>query len=129
MSDEPHIAYEWPLFEDSLEPTGYLPLDKRAHACLYYLKLAMRSKLAVGRGPESQIITYTAGQAAPLWMDLEYENIARSVAIIYGLESPEEFLRFRAVVWAEAVRLGARPEDIEPALDVRPGISKIPFTS
>lgn len=96
------LNYEYPFFNDFVEPNGALTLDKRSHACFYYMQLAMRARHLAGDGIDSQIIQYEVGGEIPLWykpMDVE---LAKSVAIIYGLESPDEFLKFKKEAWTQA---------------------------
>ena len=119
------IVYEYPYYEDLVEPKGALTLDKRSHACWYYTLLAMRARQLHGGGIENQIIQYKVGEEIPDWHESRDEEIARSVALIYGLESPDEFLKFRARAWAQAQLLG-----IEKALDleiyeVKPGVKRL----
>jgi hypothetical protein len=116
--DTSKLRYDYPIFEDQIEPKGLLTRDPRCHACWWYAMLAQKNKRLVGKGPEDQIIVYDVGSTPPVWMDKNYEKIARSVAIQYGLESPDDFLRYRAVVWAEGVRLGM---DLTEVLGVQPG--------
>ena len=117
-----NIHYTYPYFEDLVEPNGALTIDKRSHACWYYTMCVMRSRQIMGKGPESQIIQYKVGDEIPLWMEVKDTEIARGVALLYGLESPEEFLAYRKECWAQARLLGA---DVPPEIyDVDPGTSK-----
>lgn len=74
-------------------PNGHLPRDKRAQACWYFYTLAQKVKENVGDSTEDQIIL-----EGELWMDHNYEQIARSVATLYQLESPAEFMKFWSYV-------------------------------
>lgn len=119
-----HLHYEYPYFEDMVEPKGALTLDKRSHACWYYTKLAMRARALFAGGIENQIIQYRVGDTPAGWHESRDEEIARSVAIIYGLESPDEFLKFKKQAWTQAeVFLGLKV-DIT-IYDVRPGGFKL----
>lgn len=119
MSIEPgKLQYQYPMFVDQIEPNGLLTRDPRCHACWWYAVLAQKNKALAGSGPEDQIITYTVGETPPTWMDKNYEQIARSVALQYGLADPGDFLRYRATVWAEGQRLGI---DFTEVLGVTPG--------
>lgn len=100
------IQYNYPMFEDFIEPKGALTLDKRCHACFYYGMLAAKARYLAGDGPESQIISYKVGDTPPEWMESRDVELARSIAILYGLESPDDFLRFRKEAWAQAALLG-----------------------
>lgn len=119
------IQYEYPFFEDYLEPKGALAINKECHACFYYAMLAAKARGLVGSGIDSQIITYRVGDQPPEWMESRDEELARSVALIYGLESPDSFLKrpWKQRAWAQAKALGI---DLDPAiLEVRPGAPKL----
>lgn len=121
------INYEYPMFSDYLEPKGALAINKESHACFYYVMLAMKARALVGKGIESQIIEYKVGEAAPLWLESRDEEIARSVALIYGLESPDAFLKktWQARAWKQAVELGLDAQTVQQVLEVRPGVARI----
>lgn len=85
-------------FPDHTHPKGKLPRDKRAQACWYFYLLAQKNKEMVGDSTEDQF-GLLEGE---LWMDKRYVQIARSVAMIYQLESPDEFAKFWEYVEAEA---------------------------
>lgn len=119
-----NLHYEYPMYMDYIEPNGALNLDKRSHACFHYTKLAMRARHLAGDGPESQIIQYRVGDTAPEWMESRDEEIARSVAIIYGLESPDEFLKFKKEAWTQATVFLRLPVDAE-IYNVRPGTRRL----
>lgn len=108
MIDPKHLHYNRPMFMDQVMPKGELTLDPLCHACWYYLMLAQKNRLLVGEGPESQTILYDtqSSEERPLWMNKQYKSIAKSVAIIYGCESPEDFLKFIVPCLREARRLG-----------------------
>lgn len=101
-----HIDYEYPFFTEYLQPKGALTLDKGCHACFYYAMLAMKARALAGNGPDSQIISYKVGETPPEWMESRDEELAKSVALIYGLESPDAFLCFRKEAWTQAAGLG-----------------------
>jgi len=112
------IEYQYPYFEDFVEPKGALKIDKACHACFQYAMLAMQARSKAGK-IESQIIAYKVGDVEPEWHETRDEEIARSVAIIYALESPDEFLKYKAEVWLQAEFLGYH---LDVAIfDVRPG--------
>ena len=107
MIDAKNLHYNRPMFTDQVMPKGELTLDPLCHACWYYMMLAQQNKLKVGDGPESQIISYDTWSAdRPLWQNKNYKAIAKSVAVIYGCESPEDFLKFIGPCLREARRLG-----------------------
>lgn len=119
------LNYQYPFFADLVEPHGMLALDKRSHACWYYTVLAMRARGIHAGGIDNQIIQYKVGETPPEWHESRDEEIARSVAIIYGLESPDEFLKqeWKKRAWAQAQALGARINlDI---YSVRPGVQRL----
>lgn len=120
MIDAKDLHYEYKMFVDQIEPNGLLTRDPACHACWWYAMLAEKNRQMVGKKLTDQIIIYNVGETPPLWMDKNYEKIARSVAIQYGLDSPEDFLRYRAVAWAEGARLGM---DLTEVLGVTPGSS------
>jgi hypothetical protein len=111
------LNYEYPYFEDYLEPNGALCVNRECHACFYYGMLAWKAR--GNAGPiDSQIIQYKVGEEIPLWREPRDAEIATSVAIIYGLESPDKFLIYKKRAWAQAKLLGFElPADI---FDVSP---------
>jgi hypothetical protein len=109
MADESlvkRIAYEYPYFESYLEPKGALKIDKECHACFYYGMLAHKAIAMIGDSNESQVIVYKVGDTPPPWMEANLGNIARGVAMMYALESPDKFLPFKKEAWAQAKMLG-----------------------
>lgn len=115
------LHYEYPYYEDYVEPKGALTLDKRSHACFHYTKLAMRARVLHAGGIDNQIVQVKVGDEADThWHESRDEEIARSVAIIYGLESPDEFLRFKDRAWAQAVKFLGLPVNLE-IYEVAPG--------
>lgn len=116
--DSRHLHYERPFYEHLVQPKGLLPLDLRAHACFYYVMLAGKARANAGTGIDSQIIQYRVGGEIPEWMESRDWELAKSVAVIYGLESPDEFLKFKKEAWAQAVELGADPAICETVLRV-----------
>lgn len=114
------LVYEYPYFVTHLAPNGFLTVAKECHACFYYGMLANQAIALQGKGPESQTIVYKVGDTPPPWFDALLPNIARSVAIIYGLESPDSFLPYKKEAWAQAKSLGFDIPEI--VFRVRPGI-------
>jgi hypothetical protein len=115
MADESlerRLSYEYPYFEQYVEPNGALKVDRACHACFYYAMLAWKAR--GNAGPiESQIIEYKVGEEIPLWREPRDAEIAQSVAIIYALKSPEDFLVYRKEAWHQARLLGLTlPADI-----------------
>lgn len=118
-----NLHYDYPFFEDLVEPNGALTLDRRSHACWYYTKLAMRARAIHAGGIENQQIVYKVGETPPNWHESRDEEIARSVAIIYGLESPDEFLKFKKQAWTQAKIFFGLEVDLS-IYDVRPGVAR-----
>lgn len=75
---------------------GLLPDQPGAHACFYYCRTAMQMLKAVRDGADYQ------GEIDHQNM---LNNLARSVALMYRLDSPDDFLAFLDYVKAEALRL------------------------
>jgi len=123
VPEKNQLKYEYPIFHDHIAPKGYLTLDIRSHACFYYGMLAMKARGLAGTGIDSQIIEYKVGETPPAWYESRDEELARSVAIMYGLESPDEFLKFRKEAWAQAQALGITIAT--EVFNVRPGAPKI----
>lgn len=95
------LNLQYPTFPDLTHPNGYLPNDKRAQACWYFYTIAQKAKEDIGESTEDQILLET-----DRWMDPMYENQARSVALMYQLESPDEFLKFFGFVEKQALDMG-----------------------
>jgi hypothetical protein len=76
---------------------GVLPLEIGAHACWYYCRVAHKHLERVAEGA-----TYV-GELDHV--DSLY-NIAKSIAMMYRLESPSEFTKFMLVCRLEALRCG-----------------------
>lgn len=86
-------------FPDHTQPKGLLPAgEKAAQACWYFYLLAQKVKEKVGESIDDQFGLLDGD----LWMDKKYEQIARTVAMIYGLESPDEMFKFWDYVEGEA---------------------------
>lgn len=82
-------------------PDGHLPEDIRAQACWYYYLLAHSRWEKTDRGIDNQIVL-----EGERWLSPHYDRLAKTVAMIYGLESPSEFAKFWRYVEAEAARQG-----------------------
>lgn len=74
---------------------GMLPDQPGAHACWYYCRCATQMYKKVRDGADYE------GEVDHQAM---YNNLARSVAALYKLESPAEFLQFMWAVRLEAER-------------------------
>jgi hypothetical protein len=122
------VNYTYSLFEDLIEPNGCLGIDKRFHACWSYTTKAMRAREKYSGGTENQIIQYRVGTPIaqmPTWHESRDEEIARSTALIYGLESPDDFLKtiFTSACARQAAALGLRVD--HEIYRVRPGAWKL----
>jgi hypothetical protein len=83
------LKFHFHIFPQLTQPNGYLSPDKRAQACWFFYTRAQSIKEIVGTGGvDSQIIL-----EGELWMDKRYEQLARTVAMMYGLDSPDEFAK------------------------------------
>lgn len=93
------IEYEFFMYEDhSIAKGGKLPnFERGAHACWYYLICAHANLESVQEGAtyEGEMDTVNA-----------LNNIARSVAMQYRLDSPDDFLKFMPVCVDECMRIG-----------------------
>lgn len=129
MSKDPKLGvtlhYQYPIYSDFIQPNGALTLDKRSHACFYYTVLAMRSLALYAGGIDNQRIQVETGREHEVpWHESRFEEIARSVALLYQLESPDEFLKFKKEAWTQAVVFLGRQVDSR-IYDVRPGIQRL----
>lgn len=96
------VVFNAPVFPDHTQPTGYLSRDTRAQACWHFYTLAQLQKEKVGNSTEDQFGLLDD----QLWMDTHYVQTARSVALIHGLKSPDEFAKAWSEVRQEAERAG-----------------------
>lgn len=74
---------------------GALPDVPGAHACWHYCRLSIRALEKVDYGAEYE------GELDHTNM---INNIARSVAMLYRLDSPDDFLKFMPLVRMEAMK-------------------------
>ncbi len=103
MSEKPtKITLDYFEFPDNTKPNGFLSRDKRSQACWYFYMLAQKSKERIGESIDDQF-GILEGE---LWMDKQYIQLAKTVALIYGLESPDEFAKAWDEVKSEALRCG-----------------------
>lgn len=103
------INITYPVFPDHTTPTGALPNERGAQACWYFYLLAQKNKEKVGDSIEDQ---FGLLEGDP-WHTKHYEQIARTVAMIYQLESPAEFAKFWRYVQQEAYVCGLPTPDRE----------------
>lgn len=90
-----------PSFPDLTLPRGFLSKEPACQACWYFYTLAEKNRLQVGDGPESQTL-----YDDELWMDKRYASIAKAVAMLYGLDSPEEWQPYWGTIKRQAISLG-----------------------
>lgn len=83
------LNLQYPVYPD-LE---CLPNDKRVYACWYYYTLAQKLHEMLGDSTDDQFGILEGER----WMDPRFEQIARSVALMYGFENPGPFMESR--VW------------------------------
>jgi hypothetical protein len=79
------LNLQYPVYPD-LEG---LPNDKRVYACWYYYTLAQKLHEMLGDSTDDQFGILEGER----WMDPQFEQIARSVALMYGFENPGEFMK------------------------------------
>lgn len=91
------INFEYHVYPEHTVPRGALPNERGAQACWFFYTRAQQMKEAVGESTADQILL-----EGELWMDKRYEQLARSVALMYQLESPDEFAKFWQYVKQEA---------------------------
>ena len=89
------------VFANHTTPRGFLPMAMGAQACWYFYTLAHKMWQKTDQGTESQIIY----EDEP-WMSPKYEELKRTIAMVYGLESPSEMDKHWSSVIAEASRCG-----------------------
>jgi hypothetical protein len=100
-----HLQY--PIYTDLImglpdsSDLARLNRDPAAHCCWHFYTLAEKTRLTVGKGPESQIIL----EDMP-WMDPRYEQLARSVSLLYGFNSPDDWQNYWPMIEEQAVALG-----------------------
>jgi hypothetical protein len=95
------LKFQYPVYPD----LTLLPNDKRAYALWYYYTLAQKLAEKLGDGSTDAQFGILDGE---LWMTPQYEQIARSVALMYGFENPGPFMerRFWKAVEQQAQELG-----------------------
>jgi hypothetical protein len=91
-----------PIYPSLTTPQGELPKDVRAQACWYFYTLAQKLYEQLGDSTEDQFGLLEGER----WMDPHYVQLARSVATLYRLESPDEFAKFWPYVERQALALG-----------------------
>lgn len=96
------LKLNYAIYPDLTHPKGFLPDDKRAQACWYFYTLAQQLKERLGDSIDDQ---FGILEGNP-WMDPHYAQLARSVAMIYQLESPDEFAKFWHYVKLQADSMG-----------------------
>jgi len=97
------MRLNYPTYPDLTIPKGLLPNDNRAYALWYYYTLAQQLHERLGKGLEDQFGLLETDR----WLDPHYEQIARSIAKIYGFKNPGDFMepRFWKVIKDQALAL------------------------
>lgn len=112
------LRLQFPMYPMLMEPEGLLPRDKRACACWYFYTIAESARQTIGSTTEDQFGLLETFQ----WMDKRYEQQARSVALLYSLESPAEFEKFWPYVEKQAAALGYPAPAMEYKRPLKPGL-------
>lgn len=99
--DEPRIKYTYPTFPEQTQPKGNLLPDLGSQACWWYYTLAHKNWVETGKSIDDQ---FGLLEGEP-WMDHQFEQIARSVAVVYGFKDPSEFMAYWPTIAAECSRL------------------------
>ena len=81
------------VFVSHMQPNGLLPADARAHACWYYCRLAIGHFNAIDEG---------AAYEGERDHTESLKNIVWSVAMLYRIKDPSEFLQFMDTCKREA---------------------------
>ncbi len=91
------------IFKDLMDPAkgGLLSIDKREHACWYYYLIAMKAMMKTGKSTDDQIL-YDDQE----WRTNRFASQARSVATLYKLDSPDEFLKCFPLINRQCAILG-----------------------
>lgn len=98
------------IFPDLTQPNGFLDPSPGCQACWYFYGCAEKVRRNSGTSIDQQIIVVDSGQDnSVMWMNKPYENMARSVALLYGLESPDDFQRFWPLVILQAASMEGYP--------------------
>lgn len=100
--DPNKITLNYFTFPEHTKPSGCLSKDRRSQACWYFYLLAQKQKEIVGESVDDQFAIIEGNP----WKDKHYVQTARTVAKMYGLESPSEFMKAWDEVIAEAQRSG-----------------------
>jgi hypothetical protein len=92
------MRLNYPVYPDLVENKGgCLPRDNRAFALWYYYTLAQQLFEKTG-GIDLHLKGGTIEEAqfglleTDKWLDARYDRIARSVALVYGMKDPGEFM-------------------------------------
>jgi len=99
------LSLKFPVYPDlTIKKGGFLPADNRAYALWYYYTLAQQLHEKLGKGIDDQFGLIDGDR----WLDPHYEQIARSIAFVYGFSNPGEFFedRFWKAVTQQAVHMG-----------------------
>lgn len=92
-----HVNFRIFFFADHSKPIGRLDHDRRAQAAWYYVTCGHRNLALATAGA-----TYEGELDTPVLLG----NIARGVAMFYGIQDPAEMLKFIPQCKQEAARCG-----------------------
>lgn len=96
-----------PIYPDLTQPAGLLDPDPGCQACWYFYTIAESARRMAGTSIDQQIIVVEAGQDNSVqWMNKNYENQARAVATLYGLDSPDDFQKYWPLVILQTQAMG-----------------------
>lgn len=90
-----NMARHWQIYVQHVQPYGIIPNTKGGNACWDYCRIAYTSLQSVDSGAQYE------GERDH---QNSLNNIARAVAVKYGLESPSDFLKYMELAKAEAER-------------------------
>jgi hypothetical protein len=91
-----------PIFPDHTQPKGHLSSDMRSQACWYFYLMAQKQLERVGGIMDEKETQFGLLDIYP-WQKTHYQQLAKTVAFLYQLESPSEF----AKAWSEVEREAA----------------------
>lgn len=113
----PQITLRPFIYPDLTKPKGYLSRDMRSQACWYFYTLAQNLYEKVGKTVEDQFAVLEGN----LWMDKRYVPVAKAVAILYSLPSPDEFAKAWQEVVEQAISMSL-PEPKAEYMRLAPGL-------
>jgi hypothetical protein len=101
------LRLRYPIYPDLTIPNGALTPDLGCQACWTFYVGAESNRLSAGNSISEQMIEVVADDEGSMpWMNKQYENLARSIAMLYGLESPDDFQKFWPLVTIQCLAMG-----------------------